>query len=39
MIGDKEIDMEAASAAGVRGLRFDGGDLDALVQSALGSRP
>ncbi len=39
MIGDKDIDMAAASAAGVRGLRFDGGDLDALVQSALGSRP
>src|SRR6202167_2092810 len=38
MIGDKEIDMEAASAAGVRGLLFDGGDLDALVQSALGGR-
>jgi D-glycero-D-manno-heptose 1,7-bisphosphate phosphatase len=39
MIGDKEIDMAAAEAAGVRGLRFEGGDLDALVQSALGSRP
>jgi len=39
MIGDKDIDMAAASAAGVRGLRFNGGDLDALVQSALGSRP
>jgi len=39
MIGDKEIDMEAAKAAGVRSLIFDGGDLDALVRSALGSRP
>src|ERR1700722_3536950 len=35
MIGDKEIDMEAAAVAGVRGLRFAGGDLDALVQRAL----
>jgi D,D-heptose 1,7-bisphosphate phosphatase len=39
MIGDKEIDMEAASAAGVRGLRFTGGNLDALVQSAVGGQP
>ena len=39
MIGDKEIDMAAASAAGVRGLRYSGGDLDAFVRSALGSRP
>jgi D-glycero-D-manno-heptose 1,7-bisphosphate phosphatase len=39
MIGDKQIDMEAADAAGVRGLRFDGGDLDALVLSALGAQP
>lgn len=39
MIGDKDIDMEAASAAGVRGLHFNGDDLDAFVQSALASRP
>lgn len=27
MVGDKEADMEAARRAGVRGLRFSGGDL------------
>ncbi len=38
MIGDKAIDMEAAKSAGVRGLIFEGGDLDALVRSALDAR-
>ncbi len=36
-IGDKEIDIEAASAAGVRGLHFDRGDLDVLMCSTLGA--
>lgn len=35
MIGDKPSDMEAARRAGVRGYRFAGGDLDALVSQIL----
>ncbi len=36
MIGDKDIDMEAAKSAGVRGLLFDGREnLDAVVAAAL----
>ncbi|MBI5939374.1 MAG: HAD family hydrolase [Caulobacterales bacterium] len=31
MIGDKPSDMEAARRAGVRGVRYAGGDLEALV--------
>jgi len=31
VVGDKEIDMEAAANAGLRGLRFPGGDLDAFL--------
>lgn len=31
MIGDKPSDMEAALRAGVRGVRYEGGDLEALV--------
>ena len=35
LIGDRDSDMQAAEAAGVRGLLFDGGDLPALVREAL----
>ena len=35
MVGDKEIDMQAAMAAGIRGVRYSGGDLDALIGAAL----
>lgn len=31
MIGDKPSDMEAARRAGVRGVRYEGGDLEALI--------
>jgi D-glycero-D-manno-heptose 1,7-bisphosphate phosphatase len=36
MIGDKPHDIAAAEAAGVRGLLFEGGDLDGFVREALG---
>lgn len=35
MIGDKPSDMEAAGRAGVRGVRFSGGDLRPVVAAAL----
>ena len=35
MIGDKPSDMEAARRAGVRGVRFESGDLEALVAAEL----
>ncbi len=38
MIGDKPSDMEAARRAGVRGVRFESGDLEALVAAEL-ARP
>lgn len=36
MIGDKESDMEAARAAGIRGILYRGGPLADLVAEALG---
>ena len=36
MIGDSEVDMTAARAAGVHGYRFSGGSLDEFVLRTLG---
>jgi D-glycero-D-manno-heptose 1,7-bisphosphate phosphatase len=38
MIGDTDSDLAAASAAGVRGLRFTGGNLLELVSVELADR-
>jgi len=35
MIGDRDSDMAAAAAAGIRGFKFSGGNLDHFVRSAL----
>jgi D-glycero-D-manno-heptose 1,7-bisphosphate phosphatase len=37
LIGDKASDLEAARRAGVTGYLFEGGDLDVLVRSIVGS--
>jgi D-glycero-D-manno-heptose 1,7-bisphosphate phosphatase len=38
MIGDRDSDMEAAAAAGVRGFKFTGGNLDHFVAQCLDIR-
>ena len=36
LVGDKESDLEAAESAGVRGVRYFGGDICVLVRDSLG---
>jgi D-glycero-D-manno-heptose 1,7-bisphosphate phosphatase len=38
LIGDKDIDMQAARSAGIEGILFPGGDLDAFVATILSKR-
>ncbi len=39
LVGDRDTDLEAARAAGVEGVRFAGGSLDALIEELLRTRP
>lgn len=39
MVGDQPTDVQAAQAAGVSGLRYEGGNLDALIATALAALP
>lgn len=36
LVGDRETDIQAAAAAGVRGFLFEGGNLDAFIAGQLG---
>ena len=38
VVGDKESDVSAAAAAGLRSMRYEGGDLDALLARHLLAR-
>lgn len=38
LIGDKDIDLQAARAAGLPGYKFEGGDLEAFVVRILGKQ-
>jgi D-glycero-D-manno-heptose 1,7-bisphosphate phosphatase len=39
LVGDRETDIEAATAAGIRGHRFEAGNLRALIETILANGP